>query len=251
VKAESRHATPVAGAEAVRFDYANPATFDAALDGVSRAYVLAPGGTVDPTPVLMPFLTRAVERRTGVVHQTLLAVDADDSIPHLPIEWVLDRAGTPVVILRPNWFLDNFHTFWLEGIRHGVIALPAGDGRSSFIDTRDIAASAAAVLTTDRYDGQAFNLTGPAALSYADAANILSRVAGRPIAYTPIEDATFLEILTGAGVPADYAQQLAAIFAPVREGWMAGVTDAVQTLTGRVPRSLEQYATDHAAAFRG
>jgi len=251
VKAASRHATPVAGAEAARFDYANPATFDAALDGVSRAYVLAPGGTVDPKPVLMPFLTRAVERRIGVVLQTVLGVDADDSIPYRQIELFLQRAGTPVVILRPNWFADNFHTSLLEGIRHGVIAVPAADGRSSFIDTRDIAASAAAVLTTERFDGQAFNLTGPAALSYSDAAEVLSRVAGRPIVYTPIDDEAFVKMLTGAGVPADYAQLLAVIFAPVREGWMAGVTDAVQTLTGRAPRSVEQYAIDHATAFRG
>ena len=199
----------------------------------------------------MPFLTRAVERRIGVVLQTVLGVDADDNIPYRQIELFLERAGTPLVILRPNWFADNFHTSLLEGIRHGVIAVPAADGRSSFIDVRDIAASAATALTTDRFDGQAFNLTGPAPLSYADAANILSRVAARPIAYTPIDDEAFVGMLTRAGVPGDYARLLAVIFAPVREGWMAGVTDAVQTLTGRAPRSLEQYAIDHAAAFRG
>ena len=251
VKAASRHATPVRGAEAVRFDYGDPATFDAALDDVSRVYVLAPGGTVDPKPVLMPFLTRAVERRVGVVLQTVLGVDADDSIPYRQIELFLQRSGVPLVILRPNWFSDNFHTSWLSGIRQGVIAVPAADGRSSFIDVRDIAASAAAVLTTDRFDGQAFNLTGPAALSYSDAAAILSRVAGRSVEYTPIDDAKFVNMLTGAGVPADYANLLAAIYAPVREGWMAVVTDAVQTLTGRQPRSLEQYANDYAAAFKG
>jgi uncharacterized protein YbjT (DUF2867 family) len=250
VKAASRHATSVAGAEAVRFDYANPATFDAALDEVSRVFVLAPGGTVDPKPVLMPFLTRAVERRIGVVLQTVLGVDADDSIPYRQIELFLERSGTPVVILRPNWFSDNFHTFWLAGIRQGVIAVPAAEGRSSFIDVRDVAASAAAALTTDRFDGQAFNLTGPAGLSYGDAAAILSRVAGRSIVYTPIDDEKFVKMLTGAGVPADYASLLAAIYAPVREGWMAVVTDAVQTLTGRAPRSLEEYANDHAAAFK-
>jgi uncharacterized protein YbjT (DUF2867 family) len=251
VKAASRQAKPVAGAEAVRFDYANPATFDAVLDDVSRVYVLAPGGTVDPKPVLMPFLSRLVERRIGVVLQTVFGVDADDNIPYRQIELFLERAGTPFVILRPNWFADNFHTSLLEGIRHGAIAVPAADGRSSFIDVRDIAESAAAVLTTDRFDGKAFNLTGPAALSYGDAAGILSRVANRPIAYTPIDDEKFVGLLTKAGVPDDYARFVASIFAPVRQGWTAGVTDAVQTLTGRAPRSLEQYATDHAAAFRG
>lgn len=251
VKAASRHATPVAGAEAVRFDYADPSTFDAALAGVSRAFVLAPGGTVDPRPVLTPFLTRAAERRVGIVLQSVFGVDADDGIPYRQVELALERSGAPFVILRPNWFADNFHTAWLEGIRHGVIAVPAGDGGSSFIDVRDVASSAASALTTDRFDGKAFNLTGPAALGYSDAAAILSRVSGRAIRYTPIDDEAFVGMLTGAGVPADYARFLASIFAPVREGWTAAVSDAVRTLTGRTPRSLEQYAQDHAAAFKG
>jgi uncharacterized protein YbjT (DUF2867 family) len=153
------------------------------------------------------------------------------------------------VILRPNWFADNFHTFWLPGIHHGVIALPAGQGATSFIDARDIAASAAGALTTSRFDGQALNLTGPEALTYAQAAAILSEVAGRSIAYTPIDDEAFIATLTGAGVPADYARFLATIFHPVREGWTAAVTPTVESLSGKAPRSLRTYARDHAAAF--
>jgi uncharacterized protein YbjT (DUF2867 family) len=152
--------------------------------------------------------------------------------------------------LRPNWFADNFHTAWLPGITHGVIAVPAGDGRSSFIDVRDVAASAAAALTTERFDGRAFDLTGPEAQSYGEAAEVLSRVTGLPIAYTPIDDEAFVRMLTGAGVPPDYAKFLATIFEPVRQGWTARVTGAVQELTGRAPRSVEEYARDHVAAFR-
>jgi uncharacterized protein YbjT (DUF2867 family) len=251
VKAASRRATTIPGASAVRFDYADPSTFDAALDEVSRVFVLAPGGTVDPRPVLMPFLTRAVERGVAIVLQTVFGVDADDSIPYRQVELFLEKAGVPYVILRPNWFADNFHTAWLAGIKQGVIAVPAADGRSSFIDVRDVAASAAAALTTTRFDGRAFNLTGPAALSYGDAAAVLSRVAGQPIAYTPIDDAAFVGMLVSAGVPRDYAEFLASIFGPVRQGWTAGVTDDVRTLTGRAPRSLDDYAKDHARDFRG
>ena len=61
-----------------------------------------------------------------------------------------------------------------------------------------------------------------------------------------MEDAAFIEMLTGAGVPADYAGFLTSIFYPVREGWAASVTDAVETLTGHQPRSLESYARDNA-----
>ena len=131
--------------------------------------------------------------------------------------------------------------------RQGQIAVPAAEGKSSFIDARDIAQSAAAVLTTDRFDGQAFNLTGPEALSYTQAASIISDLLGKPVTYTAIDDAAFVTILTGAGVPQDYAQFLASIFYPVREGWTASVTDAVETLTGSKPRTLKTYVQDHLA----
>ncbi len=172
-------------------------------------------------------------------------------MPYRQAELFLERSGTPFVIVRPTWFADNFHLSWLAGIKaQGVIAVPAADGKSSFIDVRDIARSAAAALRTNQFDGKAFNLTGPSSLSYHEAATILSKVAGKEIRYQPVDDQTFIGILTGVGMPADFASHLASIFYPVREGWVAAVTDGVGTLTGEPPRSFETYAADHAALFK-
>ncbi|MCG6507782.1 SDR family NAD(P)-dependent oxidoreductase, partial [Vibrio parahaemolyticus] len=145
---------------------------------------------------------------------------------------------------------DNFHTYWKAGIDQGVIGVPAGEGKSSFIDVRDIASSAAAALTTNRFDNQAFNLTGPEALSYAQAAQKISAALGKPVAYQAMEEGAFCDLLKSVGVPADYAEFLTSIFYPVREGWTAGVSDAVVTLTGKAPRSLDEYIADHLAELR-
>jgi uncharacterized protein YbjT (DUF2867 family) len=249
VRAASRSGKPVAGAAGVAVDIADPASFNRALDGVDRIYLLAPTGTLSPKETLLPLIEAAAARKVKVVLQSVFGVEADDAIPYRQVEIALERSGTPFVILRPNWFADNFHIFWKAGIDHGTIAVPAADGRSSFIDVRDIADAAAAALTSDRFDGKAFNLTGPAALGYADAAAILSSAIGRPVAYTPIDDAAFIDMLAGAGVPRDYAAFLASIFHPVREGWTATVTDAVPVLTGHPARSVEDYARDNAARF--
>ncbi|MFG1333469.1 SDR family oxidoreductase [Xanthobacter autotrophicus] len=246
VKAASRSGKAVDGAEGVIFDIADPTTFGPALDGVKSAFVMLPTGSMDPTGQLLPLIAAASARKVKVVFQSVLGADADEAIPYRQVERALEASGTPYVILRPNWFADNFHTFWKPGLDHGVIAVPAGVGKTSFIDTRDIAESAAAALTSDRFDGRAFNLTGPQALGYGDAAAILATVIGRPVAYTPIDDDTFVGILVGAGVPQDYARFLASIFVPVREGWTAAVTTDVETLTGHAPRSLEAYAKDNA-----
>lgn len=250
VRAASRSGKPVGAAEGVMFDYADPATFGPAFADVDRAYIMLPAGHVAVKELLLPVIEAAVSRKVKVVFQSVFGVDADDSIPYRQIEIALEKSGVAFVILRPNWFSDNFHTYWKAGIDHGQIAVPAGEGKSSFIDVRDIAGSAAAALTTDRFDGRAFNLTGPEALGYAEAAAILAKVVGRPIAYSAVDDATFIGILTSAGVPADYATFLASIFHPVREGWTAAVTGDVEELTGKAPRSVATYAADNDEALK-
>ena len=251
VRVASRKATPMAGAEAVRFDLTDVATHSSAFDGVDRAFLLLPSGHLDIEASLGRVIAAAAARRVKVVMMSVLGADADAGNPYRRAETALAASGVPHVILRPNWFADNFHSFWLAGIRQGVIAVPAAEGRTSFIDARDIAASTAAALRTDRFDGQAFNLTGPEAVGYPEAAAILSAATDRPIRYLPVDDAAFIAMLTGAGVPAEYAGFLATIFRPVREGWTAAVTGDVATLTGAAPRSLRAYAADHAATLRG
>ncbi|AVH32621.1 SDR family oxidoreductase [Vibrio fluvialis] len=250
VKAASRSGKAFGAAEGVVFDFADPTTFDAAFDGVDRAYVMLPGGYVESKALLEPVIQAAAERNVKVVFQSVLGVDADDSIPYRQVEIALENSGVPYVILRPNWFADNFHTYWKAGIDQGVIGVPAGEGKSSFIDVRDIASSAAAALTTNRFDNQAFNLTGPEALSYAQAAQKISAALGKPVAYQAMEEGAFCDLLKSVGVPADYAEFLTSIFYPVREGWTAGVSDAVATLTGKAPRSLDEYIADHLAELR-
>lgn len=245
VKAASRSGTAADGAEAVRFDYADPASFAEAFDGVDRLFLMLAGGYVDAIGALTPVVEEAIRRRVKIVFLSVLGVDADDSIPYRQIELKIIASGVPHVVLRPNWFADNFHSYWKAGIDHGEIAVPAGEGKSSFIDVRDIADSAAAALTSDAFDSKAFNLTGPQAFGYDEAAAIISQAIGRPVSYNAVSDEVFIGILTGAGVPQDYASFLASIFHPVREGWTAAVSGDVETLTGHAPRSLQTYVADN------
>jgi uncharacterized protein YbjT (DUF2867 family) len=249
VKAASRTGAAANGAEGAAFELTDPSGWPAAFAGVDRVFVLAPTGTVDPYATLAPLIEFAAAAGAKIVLMTAMGVDADDSIPYRKVELLLMRSGARYVVIRPTWFADNFHNFWIHGVKAGVIAVPAGQGRTAFIDIRDIAAAAAGALIQDAFDGQAIDLTGPVSLTYADAAAILAKAIGRPVAYTPSTDADFIAMLVGAGVAPDYAQFLAAIFHPVREGWTDKVTDGVERLSGRKPRSLETYAADNAARF--
>ncbi len=248
VKAASRHGRAFAGAEAVRFDYADPSTFASAFDGVNRLYLLMPADNLEVEACLLPVIAFAAARGVKIVMQSVMGVEAEPDNPYRMVELALERSGTPWVILRPNWFADNFHGIWAPAVAHGELALPAGEGASSFIDARDIAACAVAALTSGRFDGQAFTLTGPEAMGYRAATALLSRAAGRPIVYTPIGDDAFVAMLQGVGVPEANGRMLADLFAAVRAGHTASVSDAVERLTGQPPRSMQSYATDHAAS---
>ena len=237
------------GLEPVAFDYDDADTFAAALEGTNRVFLLGPP-TPTPHEVMIPFVETAARAKRKFVLMTAMGAELDDSGSLRRVELTLERSGAPFVILRPNWFMDNFHTSWLEPIRQaGVIPLPAADSRTSLIDARDIGASAAAALRTDRFDGRAFTLTGPHALTYAEAAAILSEAAGREIHYAPVDDESFIASLSEAGVPADLARYLAALFAFGRQGATALVSAGVEELTGQAPRTLKQYAQDHASLW--
>ncbi|MDK1488912.1 SDR family oxidoreductase [Sinorhizobium sp. 7-81] len=248
-KAACRKSVSIPGVDAVAFDYLDASTYGCALKGVDRIFVITPTGCLDPVRLLTPIIQAAAARGIKIVLMTMLGVDTGGSNSYRTVELFLEETCAPFVIVRPNWFADNFHSYWLAGIRRGVIAVPAADGKTSFIDTRDIAESIACTLTSDAFNGQAFDLTGPEALSYAEAAAILSRAIGRTIAYTPVDDAIFIGLLTEAGISATYAHLLAELFRPVREGRMAALSNGVETLTGKAPRSLETYAKDNITAL--
>jgi uncharacterized protein YbjT (DUF2867 family) len=254
VRAASRSpgaAASVDGVQAVRFDYGDASTFDAALDGVDTVFLLAPPGDLRSDVLTEAFLDRATKRVRKIVTMSADGVQYADTSPLRKVELRVEQSGVAYVHLRPGWFMQNFHTYWVSTIQaDGLIAVPAGSSKTAFIDARDIGATAAAVLLTDAHDGQALSLTGPEALTYEEAAAVLSRAAGRPIRYVNVSDAAFLDGLIAAGMPRDYADHLTVLFSTVRAGAASQVHETVASVLGRQPRTLAAYAADHAAQWR-
>ncbi len=223
-----------------------------AFEGVDRAFLLAPPGHVNQHELLGPLVEQARARNLDkVVLMTAMGANADPSAPLRLVELQLEASGVPFNVIRPNWFMQNFHTFWLAGIRdHGTVFLPTGRAKGSFIDARDISAVAAALLDSHAHDGADFDLTGAEALDHDQVAAILSRAADRPITYEDITPETMLEGLLGAGLPQPYAEFLNVILGYFKAGYAERTTDAVQRLTGRSPITFERYAADHRAYWR-
>lgn len=217
-----------------------------ALAGVEQLFLMAPPGFANQHELLIPAIDAA--KAAGVRKVLLLSAmgaNADDSIPLRRAELHLERSGLAWNVIRPNWFMQNFHTFWLHGIQtQGQIFLPVGNAKGSFIDTRDIAAVAAKLLSSDDFVNAAYDLTGSEALDHAQVATLLSAAAGRSIGYTEISEEAMRQGLLGAGLPKDYAEFLLVILGAFKAGYAERVTDGVQRITGKPPIRFAQYAQD-------
>ena len=246
-----RRATSRAASQSgeVQVNLATGAGLAAALTGADQLFLMTPPGFANHHQLLNPAIDAA--KAAGVKKVLLLSAmgaNADDNIPLRQAELHLERSGLAWNVIRPNWFMQNFHTFWLHGIQtQGQIFLPVGNAKGSFIDTRDIAAVAARLLSSDDFVNAAHDLTGGESLDHTQVAAILSKAAGRTIGYTDIPEDAMRQGLLGAGLPADYTEFLLVILGAFKAGYAERITDGVQRMTGKAPIRLEQYAQDFKA----
>jgi uncharacterized protein YbjT (DUF2867 family) len=242
---------PATSPDQARVDLSTGEGLDAAFAGVRRAFFLSPVGYPDQYPILAPLILRA--RQAGlekVVLMTANGVEGNEAAPMRRAELDLERSGLAYNILRPTWFMQNFDTFWSRGIvEQGAIRLPAGRGKTAFVDARDIAAVAASLLAEDRFRDQAFAVTGPRALDHDEAARILSAASGKRIVYRDIDPAEFRSDLLEAGFNEAYADLLVLSMGFLKEGFSANVSDGVETVLGRPAGTLEAYARDYKDAW--
>jgi len=222
----------------------------AALKGVDGAFLLAPPGYADQQKLLSPLVAEAKKQKTGkVVLMTAMGANAADT-PFRRVEQELEASGLRYNIVRPNWFMQNFQTFWVHGINgDGKIALPAGTAKTSFIDARDIAAVAVRLLTTNDQDNKAFDITGPESLTHAEVAEILSKETGRAIAYQDVDPDVLRKGLLAGGVPADYTEFILVILDFLKQGYAERTTNEVKNLLGREPIRFAKYAKDSRSAW--
>jgi len=236
----------------VKLDYHQVSTIGPALAGVDGLFLIALPLDPKAPKVLAPVIDRA--QTAGVKHIVLhsaLGVDLNEEAPLRQVELYLMTSGVPYTILRSNFFMDNFTSGSIGPMirKENGIYLSAGEGKTSFIATRDIAAVATAAFE-EGLVGREFNLTGPEALDHYLVAEIIGEVAGRTITYHPVAEENFLELLRERGLPEPQARYLAGLYGLVREGKMARVTGDVFEVTGHEPLRFAEFAADHGGEWQ-
>ncbi len=229
------------------FDFTAPETFAAAFAGIQRLFLVRPPAISDVKRDLRPALAAA--RQAGVEQVTFLSlqgIERNRFAPHHAIEALIRELGFTYTFLRAGFFMQNLNVAHRAEIRdRGEICIPAGDGRTSFIDVRDIAAVAALALTEDGHAGKAYTLTGGAALTYGEVAAIMSEELGRSVRYTRPGLWQFIRSRRRQGEALGYILVVAGIYTTVRLGRASGITQDTARLLGRPPIPLRQYVKEY------
>jgi uncharacterized protein YbjT (DUF2867 family) len=239
---------PASAVQHVTGDLADEGSLVAAMDGVDKVFLLS-----SPHQDAVRWHRNAIDaaRRTEVellVRSSILGANRDSEAEFINAHTVCDRyledSGIPYAIIRPNLFLQNVPESTIPSIdSSGTLYVDAGEARISMVDTRDVGAVAAVVLTEPGRAGGHYDVTGPEALSYADVAAKLTRALGRQITYVDAPDDAVRSALAGAGLNEWFVEALVGLYQDYRRsgtgGYAALVTDTVAQITGRPARTLD------------
>ncbi len=251
-KADARH-TLAGVAEVVPFDFTAPETYAAAFVGVSRLFLMRPPAISNVERDMRPAITAAVA--AGVEHivfLSLVGARRNPVVPHARVEKLLRRSGAAWTMLRCGFFMQNLDTTHRADIvEYNDIFIPAGRGRTAFIDARDIGDVAARALTEPGHANAAYLLTGSESLTYGEVARIMTEELGRPITYSNPSPLAFDRRMRRRGYERGFINVMNGIYLTTRLGMAATVYPQAGELLGRPPITMRQYVRDYAALFGG
>lgn len=234
-------------------DLSDPGSLARALEGIDTAFLLT-NSSEQAEQLQLNFVNAA--HKAGVSHIVKLSqLAASVTSPvrflryHAVVENIIQELGMSYTFLRPNLFMQWLTAFApyikYEGKFYGSL----GDARVSAVDTRDIAAVAAATLTEPGHQNKVYNITGPQAITHTEMADTLSRILEKQIAYVDLSPEQMQGALTVAGFPAWQIGGLIEDYAHYSKGEAAGVYGTVKDITGHDPIRFEQFVQDHRTFF--
>lgn len=238
--------------DAVYFDFTDKDTYKKALENVDRVFLMRPPHLGKPED-LYPFIDVMKTHNIRLVSfLSLMGVEKNTIPPHHKIERYIEEIGIPYAHIRPGFFMQNVSGVHSVEIREkNQIYIPAGKSKTSFIDAEDIGLSVATLLCEpEKYKNTAHTITGPEALDYDQIAEILSRVTGRKIIYAKPGFLKYRSYyIKHRGLDKAYVNVTVALYFMTRMGTAKEVTEDFFKLTGRTPRSFEEFARTNISCF--
>jgi len=227
----------VPGVRTVRLDYSDAASVAAAMEGVDTVMLVSGSEVGQRAAQHRAVVDAAIAAGvTKLVYTSAPKATTSDLVlapEHRATEELITASGIPAVILRNNWYTENYLPDLVRAGETGVLAAGAGNGRVASASRKDYADAAAVVLLEDGHLGQVYELGGDVAWDYDDLAAAMSEVTGRPVEYRRLSFDEQVEALRDAGLDDGTAGFVAALDAGIRDGALADTDGTLSRLIGR------------------
>ncbi len=189
--------------ESPSFEWEDPTSWSKALEGIDKVYIVFyPDLAVPGAFEAIQGLTEAA-KKAGVKKAVLLSGKGEKEAERC--EQLVANSGLDYTLVRASWFNQNFsESFFLEPVLSGHVALPMPDTKIPFVDTGDIAEVVVEALLNDAHNGKTYEITGPEALTFEEAVDIIAQATERDLKYQAVTQEEYNAMLKDAGVPSDY-----------------------------------------------
>ncbi|MCK8476580.1 SDR family oxidoreductase [Microbacterium aurugineum] len=239
IVAGARDTTKVADprVRSVHLDYTDAASVAAAVDGVDTVILVSGSEVGQRVPQHRTVIDAA--KAAGVtkfVYTSAPKATSSDLVlapEHKATEELIAAAGLPAVILRNNWYTENYAADLARAAETGVLTAGTGDGRVASASRRDFAEAAAVVALEDGHIGEVYELGGDVAWTYSDLAAAFSEITGRPVTFVPVSSDDQVAALRDAGLDEGTAGFVAALDAGIKGGALADTDGTLARLIGR------------------
>jgi uncharacterized protein YbjT (DUF2867 family) len=229
------------------FEFDEPSTYDAALEGVTKIVLIRPNQVTDVTRYIFPFLAKA--EKVGVkqiVFISIVGAERNRIFANHRTENHIKKLSIPTTVLRPSLYMQNLSTFHRHDIQeHDKINIPGGLGLVNYIDVRDVAEAIVTILMNPGHEHQAYDITGPEALDFYQIARIFSTELGREIKYTRPSAIKFVRQKLLDKKQMLYVLTLSLLYNAARSGKMNYANDVFWNITGHDPRNITDFIHDY------
>lgn len=252
IKGENLKRLP--GVEIVEMNFEDPESLHAAFTHADKVFLITPFAD-DQIEMAKTLVDEA--KKAGVKHivkLSALGAHAEPGIQlgrwHREIEKYIEQSGISYTFLRPASFMQNYINYNAASIKsEGKFYQPLGEGKVSYVDTRDIAAVGVEALTSEGHEGKVYDITGPEALSNYEVAQLLSEVTGKQVEFVDVPESDAKKGMTEQGTPEWMADALLELYSVQKAGHSEKTTDTVAQVTGRKPHTMQQFLQDHKDCF--
>lgn len=239
------------GVQAVRGDLGDPASLDAALEGIDSVFLVWPFLSAEGAPDTIDAIRKRAKRVVYLSSEGVGSEEPGEAITmfHTELERLIEASGLEWTALRPTGFASNT-LGWAEEVRTtGAVRAPLATLARPLIHEADIAAVAVKALTTDALIGARPVITGLELVTHERQVTLISEAIGRPVRFVEVTLEEAAEQMMAAGYPAELVEAVVPAQAEMLDN-PEPVNDEVRRITGSPARSFRQWAVDHAADFR-